>query len=41
MPDNPFDTTDEALFEIPIRADGPAGTLPFTPDMAAARFRMP
>jgi putative YjhG/YagF family dehydratase len=37
MPDNPFDTTDEALFEIPIRADGPAGTLPFTPDMLRTR----
>jgi putative YjhG/YagF family dehydratase len=34
---NLFDATDEALFESPARAAGPAGALPFTPEMLRTR----
>ena len=33
MSPNPFDSDETALFDIPARAAGPAGALPFTPEM--------
>ena len=32
-----FDSDDPALFEVPTKAPGPAGSLPFTPDMLRER----
>ena len=37
MPHNLFDTPDDDLFDVPTRAAGPAGALPFTPDMLRTR----
>ena len=37
MTDNLFDTPDDELFDISIRADGPSGALPFTPEMLRTR----
>ena len=37
MTHNLFDTPDDELFDISIRADGPSGALPFTPDMLRTR----
>jgi putative YjhG/YagF family dehydratase len=37
MPSNPFDSNDPALFDIATRVPGPAGALPFTPEMLRER----
>jgi len=37
MSHNLFDTPDDELFDVPTRAAGPAGALPFTPDMLRTR----
>jgi putative YjhG/YagF family dehydratase len=37
MTHNLFDTTDDEPFDVPTRADGPSGALPFTPDMLRTR----
>jgi putative YjhG/YagF family dehydratase len=37
MPLNPFDSDDRALLDIATRVPGPAGSLPFTPDMLRER----
>ena len=37
MTHNLFDTTDDDPFDVPTRADGPSGALPFTPDMLRTR----
>ena len=37
MTDNLFDTSDDDLFDISIRAQGPAGALPLTPEMLRSR----
>jgi xylonate dehydratase len=34
---NPFDSTDQSLFDVPSRASGPAGALPLTEDMLRTR----
>ena len=37
MPRNPFDSADPALLDIATRVPGPAGSLPFTPEMLRER----
>jgi putative YjhG/YagF family dehydratase len=37
MTANPFDSGDRALLDVATRAPGPAGTLPFTPEMLRER----
>ena len=37
MPLNPFDSDDPALLDIATRVPGPAGSLPFTPEMLRER----
>jgi len=37
MPSNPFDSKDPALYDVPTRAPGPAGSLPLTAEMLRNR----
>src|SRR6478735_7900601 len=37
MSDNPFDASDASILEVASKAEGPSGSLPFTPEMLLTR----
>jgi putative YjhG/YagF family dehydratase len=37
MPHNPFDTSDPLILDVASQAEGPSGSLPFTPEMLLTR----